>query len=65
MGVGSGGQGGPWLPWFFKHGKNIVDKGLKVLFFGIFLLFSVFFPLPFPLLEEANNAIFRYFLLIF
>jgi len=44
MGVGSGGQGGAVpLPWIFKHGTNIVDRGLKVLFFGLFLLF--FFPL--------------------
>jgi len=42
----------------------MVDKGLKVLFFGLFCYFSVFFPLASPL-EEANSAIFRYFLLIF
>jgi len=34
-----------------------------VLFFGLFCYLSVFFPLP-PL-EEANSAIFWYFLLIF
>jgi len=40
MGIGSGGQGGPWPPpWIFKHGTNIVNTGLKVLFFGLFLLF--------------------------
>jgi len=44
------GAGGPWPPpWIFKHGTNIVDRGLKVLFLGLFLLFfglfSVF-PLP-------------------
>jgi len=36
MGVGSGGQGSRGPPWIFKHGTNIVDRGLKVLFFGIF-----------------------------
>jgi len=36
-----------------------------VLFFGLFLLFlGLFFRCPLPL-EEANSAIFRYFLLIF
>jgi len=44
MGVGSG---GPCTPWIFKHGTNIVNRGLKVLFFG---LFSV---APSPL-EEAK-----------
>jgi len=24
MGVGSG---GPWSPWIFKHGTDIVDRG--------------------------------------
>jgi len=34
MGVGSGGQ---WLPsWIFIDGTNIIDRGLKVLFFGLF-----------------------------
>jgi len=43
-------------PWIFIHGTNIVERGLKVLFFGVFLLFFVFFcyflvffPLPSPL----------------
>jgi len=71
MGVGSG------RPWIFKHGTNIVHRGLKLLFFGLFLLFFglfcyflaffcyflAFFPLA-PL-EDANSAIFWYFLLIF
>jgi len=26
MGVGSGGQEGPWPPWIFKHGRDIVDR---------------------------------------
>jgi len=46
MGVGREGQGGPWLPWIFKHGTNIVNKGLKVLFSAFFSGFSVFFPVP-------------------
>jgi len=42
-------------PWIFKHGTNIVDRGLKMLFFRPFLLFfGLFFPLPPPLLEEAE-----------
>jgi len=36
MGVGSGGQGSRAPPWIFKHSINIVDRGLKVLFFGLF-----------------------------
>jgi len=58
----------PLSPWIFKHGTNIVDRGLNVLFFGLFLPFFVFFPIFFglffrapPPLEEANSAIFRYF----
>jgi len=62
MGVGSR---GPWLSWISKHGTNIVNKGLKVLFFGLICYFSVFFPLPPPLRKRLNSAIFRYFLLIF
>jgi len=45
----------PWPPWIFKHGTNIVDRGLKVPFFGLFLLFFViFFRCPPPFLEEAK-----------
>jgi len=56
------GAGGPCLPpWIFKFGTNIVDRGLKVLFFGFFCYFSAFFAifrsffrcLPSPL-EEAE-----------
>jgi len=54
---GETGKRGPWAstagghgPRIFKHGTNIVDKGLKVLFSAIFCYFSVFFPLP-PLEE--------------
>jgi len=39
MGVGSGGQEGHGPPWIFIHGTNIVDRGLKVLFFGLFFRF--------------------------
>jgi len=35
MGVGSGGKGA-WPLWIFIHSTNIVDRGLKVLFFGLF-----------------------------
>jgi len=46
MGVGIGGRG-PWPLWIFTHGTNIVDKGLKVLFFGLCLLiFGLFFRWP-------------------
>jgi len=31
--------------WHRGAGTNIVDRGLKVLFFGLFCYFSVFFPL--------------------
>jgi len=57
MGVGSGGAGGPWPPWIFMHGTNIVDRGLKVLFFGLFCHFSVFFCWS-PLWKKLNSAIF-------
>jgi len=43
MGVGSGGRGSRAPPpWIFMHGTNILDRGLKVLFFGVFCYFSVF-----------------------
>jgi len=35
-------------PWIFKHGTNIVDKVLKVLFSAFFCYFSVFISLPSP-----------------
>jgi len=59
MGVGSGEQEGAVAPLDFHfihliHRTNIVHRGLKVLFFGVFSLFfglcSVASP---PLLEEA------------
>jgi len=53
MGVASGGRGTTPI-WIFIHdihGTDIVDRGLIVLFFGLFCNFSVFFPSP-PL-EEA------------
>jgi len=45
MGVGSR---GPWSPWIFIHGANIVDGGLKVLFFGLFFVAppGIFLPTP-------------------
>jgi len=51
MGVGSGGQGAVPHPWIFKHGTNIGDKGLKVLFSAFFRSFFPLLPLP---LEEAK-----------
>jgi len=33
------------------HGTNIADRGLKVVFFGVFCYFLDFFPLPLPLEE--------------
>jgi len=45
MGVGSGGSGPPWI---FKHGTNIVDRGVKVLFFDLFPV------APPPPMEEAK-----------
>jgi len=44
----SGGQGGVWI---FILGTNIVERGLKVLFFGLF-------PLPPPQKKRLNSAIF-------
>jgi len=51
MGVGSEGQGkeGPCPTWIFIHGTNIVDRGLKVLYFGLFLLFFDLFSVGPPL----------------
>jgi len=53
-------------PWIFIHGTNIVNRGLKVLFFSVILLFfQSFFRCPPPSLKEANIAIFGVFLLFF
>jgi len=46
-------QRGPWPPGF----SIILNRGLNVLFFGLFLL-----PPP---RKKLHSAIFRYFLLIF
>jgi len=51
------GAGGPWPPWIFKHGTNIVDRGLKVLFFGLSLLFFGLFSVG-PPWKRLNSAIF-------
>jgi len=58
MGVGSG---GPWPPpWVFIHDTYIVDRGLKVLFFGVFLLFfGLFSVAPFPPGRGVIVLIFR------
>jgi len=50
-GAVGGSGGGTWLPWIFIHGTNMVDIGLKVLFFGVCFLFFGLFPLA--ALEEA------------
>jgi len=41
------------LPWIFKHGTNIVDRGLEVLFSAFFAIFRPFLPLPPPLLGRG------------
>jgi len=59
MGVGSGGQGVPCPPppWIFIHGTNIVDRGLKVLFFGLFLLFFGLFAVAPPPEKFSTDAL--------
>jgi len=49
MGVG---RGGPWPTWIFIYGTNIVERGLKVLFFVFLLFFDLFSVALF--LEEAQ-----------
>jgi len=42
MGISNGGQGPLPPSWIFKHGTDIVDRGLIVpfsVFFGIFMFF--------------------------
>jgi len=66
MGVGNGEQGGRGLSWIFIYGTNTVDKGLKVLFFGVLCYFLVFFFVaPHIPWKRLNSAIFRSFLLFF
>jgi len=48
MGDDSGGQGVRGPPWIIIHGTNIVDRGLKVLFFDVFLLFFGIFYVALP-----------------
>jgi len=44
-------------PWIFIHGTDIVDRGLIVLFFSLFLLFfGHFFPLT-PLEKLSADAL--------
>jgi len=47
-------------PCISKHGTNIVNRGLKVLFFGLFCYFLVFCFVATPW-KRLNIAIFRYF----
>jgi len=58
------GRGGVAPPRIFINGTNIVDRGLKVLFFGLLLFFGIFFRCPHSR-KRLNSAIFRYFLLNF
>jgi len=54
-------------PWIFKHGTNIVNRGLIVLFSAFFAIFRCFFPLALPpgrgliVLFSVFFAIFRSF----
>jgi len=55
MGVGSGEQGErAYPPWIFIYGRNIVDRGLKLIFFSLFCYYLVFFPLPPLPVEKAK-----------
>jgi len=51
-----------WPPWIFTHDTNIADKGLIVLFFGLFLPFFGLFSVA-PPRKRLNSAIFGTFLL--
>jgi len=42
------GSRGPWPPWIFIHGTDLVNRGLIVLFFAFFCYFSFFFVAPSP-----------------
>jgi len=43
---------------YIKHSTDVVDKGLVVLFFGLFCYFSVFFPfLPLHLENFLPDAL--------
>jgi len=59
MGVGSGGQG-PWRPWIFIHGTDVVNRGFIVLFFGHVLLFRSFFRCSFSPEIFLPNPLLRY-----
>jgi len=53
MGVGSGGQGGHGSPMdFHTWCKYSIDRGLKVPFFAVFVIFRSFFR--WPPLEDAK-----------
>jgi len=47
----------PYSPWIFIHDTNIVDRGLIVLFFGIFSVG--------PTWKRLNSAISRFLFAIF
>jgi len=44
----TGARGGRGLPRIFKHGTNIVNRGLKVLFSAFFCYFTVIFSVAPP-----------------
>jgi len=59
MGVGSGGRGRT-PSWIFIHGTDIVDRGLIVLFFDLFLPFFDLFSVgpPWKRLKEIFFGLF-------
>jgi len=58
-------QGGHGPPWIFIHGTDVVDIGLKVLFFGLFFaIFRFYFRCP-PPLGRGLIVLSRSFLLFF
>jgi len=59
------GAGGPCPLWIFIHGTNIVNRGLKMLFFGILLVFGLFSVPPPPPPPGAGNSFFFFFFFFF
>jgi len=68
MGVGSGEQGGRGPPCIFIHDTDILDRGLIVLFFGLFVSLNILTLLNVygvrgdldPILIRDNFQIFKY-----
>jgi len=64
MGVSNGGQMGAVAPLdFHTWYRYILDRGLIVLFFGLFCYFSVFFPLH-PSPRKRLNSVFPFFFFV-